>query len=561
MLTGISVYVNVAAIICALVALPLFIGAKCRRFLDKNTLLALVLLGVAVFLHGGFQTVLRSSPHAVFSGYVLGWSGGSEDSESSLWIYDLGFPPADTSSFSTAPYRNLRLTRSRSNHVPASFWNSNGSEYVKCDYRVWDLEITRIKAVPVPSAKQAVSAEWQWKSHSEGRTWPFIEALLGILVAFRGILGLAKKQPTGELSPSHPVRQFPNKWAVRIYITAVALMLTWVVFVRLSDRFFQFRAQALLRDVQQLELRRSNWQDAERIRARYEKHVSTDSTCSSKRCDITVTLDHWLKFRSSNGGNTALGRLVWTAWSLPGGRWAFIGATLRVRDGVVWGKDFGATISHRDDYPLIATVETTRDFATRSWYVSQDAHPNIRFGRPGGCEICQALWVKVTPYANPEEMRDAFALDLACIGGTLRSCTEMSQIMPVAARRLEEDLRANDGAHPPLTWSPAMIRALARDAQNAAIADILRVRPETPDEPQSADYKVVATLKGDFGVPIQRATLSRQPTIDVRLLPQHTIVFAFERNDNPAFVPLTEDNLHEARAGIAEDSVDIPQKW
>jgi hypothetical protein len=85
-LTGISVYVNVAAIVCAMVALPLFIGTKRQTRFDKNNLVGFVLLGVAVLLHGGFLTVLRSSPHAVFSGYVLGWSGGGEDTESSLWI-------------------------------------------------------------------------------------------------------------------------------------------------------------------------------------------------------------------------------------------------------------------------------------------------------------------------------------------------------------------------------------------------------------------------------------------------------------------------------------------
>lgn len=79
MFTGISVYVNVAAIVCALVALPLFIGTSRQRLFDKNNLIALLLLGLAALSHGGFQTVIRSSPRAVFSGYVLGWSGGSGD--------------------------------------------------------------------------------------------------------------------------------------------------------------------------------------------------------------------------------------------------------------------------------------------------------------------------------------------------------------------------------------------------------------------------------------------------------------------------------------------------
>jgi hypothetical protein len=557
--TGISVYVSVAAIVCALVALPLFIGTSRQRLFDKNNLVALALLGLAAFSHGGFQTVIRSSPHAVFSGYVLGWSGGSEDEESSLWIYDLGFPPAPESSFVNAPYRNLYVRRSRTGNIPPAFWNTGMAEHVTCEYRVWDLQITNIDAVPVPNAKQGGSIPWQWKSHSQGRAWAMVEALLGLLVACWATVKLPKK-PASEASAFLTARQFPNKWAARIYIASLALILGWILFVRLSDRIFQFRAQSLLKDIQQTGLRKSTWQDAQRIRERNSGHVTTDAACSEKRCDITITLDPWYNFLSSSSGNGRFARFVWTAWRLPGGRWAFIHATLRIREGVVWGKDFDATISHRDDYPLIATAETTRDFATRSWYVSQDAHPNIRFGRPGGCEICQALWAKITPYANAEEMRDAFAFDLACIGGTLRRCTQMSQIMPVAARRLEEDSRANELAYPPVTWS-SMIRALARDAQNAAVADILRVHPETSDEPQSVEYKVVETLKGDFGLAVQRGRLSRQPTIDVRRLPRRAIVFGFERNDTPAFAPLTDDNLQQTRAGITEDSVDLPQKW
>ena len=58
-LTGISVYVNVAAIVCAMVALPLFIGTKRQTRFDQNNLVGFVLLGVAVLLHGGFLAVLR----------------------------------------------------------------------------------------------------------------------------------------------------------------------------------------------------------------------------------------------------------------------------------------------------------------------------------------------------------------------------------------------------------------------------------------------------------------------------------------------------------------------
>jgi hypothetical protein len=554
-LTGISVYVNVAAIVCALVAPPLFIGAKRKSFLDKNNLLGLVLLGIAVLLHGGFQTLLRSSPHAVFSGYVLGWSGGSEDRESSLSIYDLGFPPADTGSFYNAPYRNLILARSRNNRVPASFWNSDSHEYVKCDYRVWDQEITRIDAVPVPNAKQAVSAAWRWESQSEGRTWPFLEALLGFLVACKCILLLGRKEPTGELSSVPAVRRFPNKWAARIYIAALSIILAWMVFVRLSDRFFQHRAQVLLQDIQQLGLRKSNWQDAERIREDYGKHVKTDAGCSGARCDFTVTLDHGYPLRLSRFGET-----LGIAWRLSGGRWAAIYATVRVRDGVVLGKDFTAIISHREGYPLIAEAKTARNFGLR---YPRDLDPNIRFGKPGGCEICQALWVKITPYASSAEMQDAFAFDLSCIGATLRLCTDMSQIMPVAARRMEEDSRTIDsGTLARIAWTPAMVRACGRDAANAAVAEALlpdlKKSTGAGEQIKRVDYRILEVLKGTLTAPFLHTTFHPSRIAELPNFHQHVIVFGSGGDDAAIFVPLSDSNLQEVRTGIAEAAADIP---
>lgn len=239
MLTGISIYVNVAAIVCVLVALPLFIGARRRIFFDKNVLLGLVLVGFSLVLHGGFQTLLRSSPHAVFSGYALGWDGGAESSDSSLWIYDLGFPPASTA-FYEVPSRNLHLSTTGHNRVPGSFWNTDRSEYVKCEYRVWDLEITRIDATPVPHAglPGSSSSAWLWKSDAEERTWPFLEALLGLLVACRCALWLGSKEHLRRPPALDSVRRFPNQWAVRIYVAAISLMLAWIIFVRLSDGSF-----------------------------------------------------------------------------------------------------------------------------------------------------------------------------------------------------------------------------------------------------------------------------------------------------------------------------------
>ncbi len=556
MLTGILVYVNVAALACGLIALPLFIGAKRQSFLDKNNLLGLILLGIALLLHGGFQTLLRSSPHATFSGYVQGWEGGSNSNDSSLWIYDLGFPPA-APPFYEVPYRNLHLSTSRSNRVPASFWNTDGSEYMKCEYRVWDLEMTRIDASPVPNAGLPGSTTaWQWKSDTGERTWPFLEALLGLLVACRCAWLLGNKEPLRQQLPSpHTVRRFPNKWAARIYMTSVLLILAWIIFVRLSDRFFQHRAQVLLEDIQRLELRKSTWQDVERIRKDYRKHVEGDAGCSPERCDFTVTLNHWSPMQLSK-----LGEIAWYARDLLGGRWTEIHATVRVRNGVVWGKDFTAVIPHREGYPLIAIAQTTRNSGSGSCD-PRNPHPDIRFGSPGGCEICQELWAKVTPYASADEMREAFAFDLSCIGATLRRCTDMSQIMPAAARRREGNSRSNPETRPALVWSPAMIRACGRNADVAAIARVSRIDHEqssdTHERIDFVDYKVVELLKGTLEKAVFHETLYPKATGEAPLLGEQVIVFGSGGGDGQTFVPLSDNNLEEVRRGIAEDAVDI----
>ena len=115
-----------------------------------------------------------------------------------------------------------------------------------------------------------------------------------------------------------------------------------------------------------------------------------------------------------------------------------------------------------------------------------------------------------------------------------------------------------------MTWSATMIRALGRDAQNAAVVDILRVHREKSDDSgdgqQYADYKIIETIKGTFEVPIQPVRLSRQPTIDLRNLPQRAVMFGFERNGIPALVPLTDDTLREVRSGVAEDGDRHPPK-
>ena len=97
MYSGVRLCIDAFAVICVVVGVGLFSGTKRETLCDRDNLVGLLLIGTALSIHGGRDTFFRSSPHAVFSGYVLGWSRFSGDpawAPGTFCLYDLGYPPA-----------------------------------------------------------------------------------------------------------------------------------------------------------------------------------------------------------------------------------------------------------------------------------------------------------------------------------------------------------------------------------------------------------------------------------------------------------------------------------
>ena len=97
MYSGVRLCIDAFAVICVVVGVGLFSGTKRETLWDRDNLVGLLLIGTALSIHGGWDTFFRSSPHAVFSGYVLGWSRYSGDpawAPGTFCLYDLGYPPA-----------------------------------------------------------------------------------------------------------------------------------------------------------------------------------------------------------------------------------------------------------------------------------------------------------------------------------------------------------------------------------------------------------------------------------------------------------------------------------
>jgi hypothetical protein len=556
MLIGMWGYIDVVALACAVAALPLFIGLRRSNILDRNNLFGAILLCFAALLHGGFEVLLRSSPHESFAGYLRGGSG--ERPAMAILLSDTDCPPTCDRSLETHS-RRLFLLTSVGNRVPEPLWYSPDRIHLKCDYRAWDHRVARIDAVPRPGT-HGLSA-WHWESHAEGIFWHALEGggglILAIVCAFR-----FRRARRGEREAAgvKPPRRFPNHWATAIYAISVAAVPGWVGYARLSDWLFQRKATMLLHDVQGLQLRRSSWADARSLRAKWGQAVKADSGCSEKQCDLKVILNHEHPWAGCLPVDLGLSEAVCEMMHLTAGRWAKVEATVRVRDGIVWGKDFGVVVAHREGYALLADATTTRSLGSSHFRYS--THPNAEFGRPDGCEVCEALWARVTPYAGADDVRDAFDFDLSCLDGSAQGCSGARQLMPAAARRIEhrDGLRS---AQAPFNWNPTALRVCARDWQNVAVVDVTQVGSQEPDHRHKMEYKLVEMLKGNDEPSLRSSGFDPDNDVGFPCPGRRAIVFWQNRGhilrEALVIAPFTEDNLRAVRTGVEEGAANIPE--
>jgi|ERR1700678_3585572 hypothetical protein len=153
--------INVLAAICVVMGLTLFAGTKRETLWDRNNLVGMLFLGIALSAHGGFETILRSSPRASCSGYVMTWRGGptSTGSMRSIDLYDLGYPPPVTNRgayWLGSPYCAVYIPVD----VPNAVWQHGW--FLRVTYRTRDLQAVRIEGKPLPTAKASGVQEWHW---------------------------------------------------------------------------------------------------------------------------------------------------------------------------------------------------------------------------------------------------------------------------------------------------------------------------------------------------------------------------------------------------------------
>jgi len=178
---GLRLCIDAFAIICIVVGVGLFSGTKRETLWDRDNLVGLLLIGTALSIHGGLDTFFRSSPHAVFSGYVVGWSRPEDPAWSPEWfcLYGLGYPPAEN--LWDASNRCVYLPPGH--NVPGAVWETNETWLLRVTYRTRDLQAVRIEGKPVPlpdgSGLKAGLKAWSWQSN-EPVLRPALETGLGL---------------------------------------------------------------------------------------------------------------------------------------------------------------------------------------------------------------------------------------------------------------------------------------------------------------------------------------------------------------------------------------------
>jgi hypothetical protein len=143
--------IDILVFICVVLGVCSFSGTKRETLWDRGNLVGLLLIGIALSTHGGFDTILRSSPRATFSGYDLGWARSSGDATASGWIslYDLGYPPpVGFVDYPSAPHRPVYIPANRK--LPGAAWNTTKVWLLRVEYRTRDLQAVKIEGCPVP---------------------------------------------------------------------------------------------------------------------------------------------------------------------------------------------------------------------------------------------------------------------------------------------------------------------------------------------------------------------------------------------------------------------------
>lgn len=349
----------------------------------------------------------------------------------------------------------------------------------------------------------------------------------------------------------------------------LALALLAFAAVHVQEHLLRVPAERLSADIRSLQVRQSTFAQATEVFARWRGYGHYDVPCSREYCDFSIHV-----------GEIAA---PWSEWELllfrlTGGRIAGAGASISVRERIVWQTEFGVGVDvppFRDSRgDLVGYVLESIVFAiprSTTYALGLSTHPEYWVSGPSGCDGCDDIWVSYTPYANKSDIDRMGRINFDCIT-RWHPCRTKEDIMPGAmAQALVDDKFFDTRPQPACT--AAVIQITSRDAESAAIAEVQGKRHAFGGI--VIKVRLIKRLKrAESWKPGSEVNLGLWPfeepiplsTYFSRLVPGSRVIVLFDRNVHPrgpvpiltescGVIALTPSNLRLVESGIQRDRV------
>lgn len=330
-------------------------------------------------------------------------------------------------------------------------------------------------------------------------------------------------------------------------------LLLLIAGIRLDNDALQRRGERLLVDIRSLELRKSTFSDAQSVADRWISEEEQKRPCQRSWCDTEILLQNvaW-RFAGFFGNH----QRILSLYRRIGGRAAFVRASIRVRNDIVWGKSFAVYVDSTD----VDDGNGGRFYLTLIGSVGSGSpshisslHPEYAIGSPDGCTGCIKGHVVYTPFADAADIQRLSDVNLACLT-RLHPCATQGDILPSAWKELANEQNRDETAGLPCTAS--MIRTLSRESRRVVVG--IADPKGTADSDDRVVLKLERELKpGDFRNSVQEYAI---PVTLLHLSTRFILFFEVPQMTDAqnCFAPATTDNLTIVRQGVLEDWSDPP---
>lgn len=223
------------------------------------------------------------------------------------------------------------------------------------------------------------------------------------------------------------------------------LIFVLVAPVRLQQYAFRRRAERLYSEIQAVEYGKTTLAQTQTTFREWRPAYDASGPYTVNDCPAVITIGDFAYAHSEFFENHPR---VLRAYGILGGRPSWVRASVGIDNGVAHGKSYAAYVevfpkeseavgNTPIGYGLIGEARVAPEL--RPEEAAGSSHREYWIGGPGGCEVCIAIWVRVTPDAPAEEMQRLTSFDFSCLTRWLTPCRDKWDMMPGAWAQAEKD--------------------------------------------------------------------------------------------------------------------------